>query len=387
MTRPLSHRIRRPLAAALAAVMLLASGCSRDNDPAAWGTRVKGTTVTSSAPLIGSGDSYDVLGAPNTDAGVRSYAIERGADKEGVFVSVSTEPQKGAADSIQVDLKTPSGGTCGSFPADSSADVSSALLSGLVASFEGDGYQECLESKRLILTVRRTAKEATEWLNLHIRVTHAATGDVTKFPEPPPTPIDLKDLSFGAAEEKKGGEWISDALKLEPGHSITSSVGLGTLHTFTVPVRWGQGLQVNVMFPEAAPSAKPKVKDAQVQGQVMVLSPFGDVVARENTYLSSERTRPVTIAPAGLNQSTLLPQGNYTVIVTAVSRKATDVTIPYTVTARTYGDVNDALGPDMPMDANKEDSVPAFLLWLMLVAGVTMIVAGMAQVAMHRQRY
>ena len=61
--------------------------------------------------------------------------------------------------------------------------------------------------------------------------------------------------------------------------------------------------------------------------------------------------------------------------------------IPYQLVAATYGSVTNTLGPQVVMVAPASSGLPEPVLWTMLVIGVLLIVAGMTQVTLHRQRH
>ena len=386
MTRPLVPEWRRPLAAAVAGALLLLGGCSGDGDDEkeVLGPRVKGTSSSSEAPVLQSGDSWDNLGATNTDDGVRSYSIDREADKESVQIAVNTLIANGSEDGITVELKTPTGHSCGTDSDESSSYSKALLLSTAVASDSGD--EECLNSKRLIATVKRKSKTSSGWLDLRLRLSRAAHVDPESFPDPPES-TDNDPLAFGATVAKAGGTWMSDAVDVS-GQTINSEVANGSIATYKTAIKWGEGLKVHVNFPDVPPSIMPEVEKNKVRGFVVLLGPGGSQQKSEDVDLTRPRSIPINLPIASIKKRSggAAHQGTYTVIIGVRSETPADVKIPFSLVSKPYGEANAALGPETPLDAVTSTSTPQPLLWGLLATGILLTLAGAAQVVLHRRQ-
>ena len=379
MIRPLSLRPKRLLAAATAAALLLVSGCSGEEENALLGERVTGSAVSSAAPDLPIGDSWDVLGAPNTDAGVRSYAFDRTEDESTEIVAVSALTEMGKKDGYSVGFSTTSGETCHSNSASSSAGSEPVLM--MAGSSSRVGLDDaCLKAKRLVVTVKREG-DATGWLTLRIRRSSTPRANPEDYPEIE-KPSKLPDLTHGASTEAKPGEWFPDAEDIE-GRTLRASVPPGKQHTYSLPAQWGQGVQVRVDF-DLPPSVKQAVEDGKVKAQVYLYDAVGWVLERDEIQLggysnqASMEIAPVTYRNMGNGSF----PGPFTILVTAKGEK--DVSVPYVVSAATNGDPNPAAGPTVTTSKAKKES--GVLLWSLLGVGVVLIIAGMTQVTMHRQR-
>ena len=386
MTRPLVPGWRRPLAAAVAGALLLLGGCSGGDggdEKEVLGPRIKGTSSSSEAPVLQTGDSWDNLGATNTDDGVRSYSIERETDKESVQITVNTLIANGSEDGITVELKTPTGHSCGTDSEESSSYSKALLLSTAAVSDSDD--EECLNSKRLIATVKRNSKTSSGWLDLRLRLSRSAHVDPESFPDPPES-TDNEPLAFGATVAKAGGTWISDAVDVS-GQTINSEVANGAITTYKTAIKWGEGLKVHVNFPDVPPSIMPDVEKNKVRGFMILLGPGGSQQKSEDVDLTSPRSIPVNLPIASIKKRSdgAALQGTYTIVIGVRSETPADVKIPFSLVSKPYGEANAALGPETPLEVVTKPSKPQPLLWGLLVTGILLTLAGVTQVLLHRR--
>lgn len=367
-------------AAALALLTLTACG---GPTASAIGQRVEGTTVSTGAPLISSGDYWDEVGSAGTDAGVRVYALERATDQD-LYVSVTAEPRAGVDDGLEVTLKNPAGDRCGSRTADGYASSREPLMSATVAVSVRSG-DACRDATRLLLTVQRTGEDDRA-TRIRMRVTGVAGVQQKQWPtlnaEGQPAQVNVGPSTPGSP-----GEWLSDAGVLGNRQTVSGEIGTSALHTYQIPVQWGQGLQVQLVFPDPSPTVQQETKDAGLQGGLYLVNAAGEVGNFQSVYLGPGGSTNVDLAPVHYASSRLgyLP-GNYVLVVALTSEKETQAVIPYQLVASVHGSVNNGLGPQVVMSTPNSQGLPEPVLWGMLVLGVLLIIAGMAQVTMSRQR-
>lgn len=381
MTSP--RWLTRTLAALAAGVVLLVSACGSGEQTGVHGPRVQGTGVSTGAPLLTEGDAWDELGLAGTDAGVRYFAIEREPGTD-VTVSVTAPTIPGEDDGVEVLLTDAAGGRCSSAPMATYQSSKDVVMSGTVSSsvWEGD---PCLEATRLILSVTRT-REATQPIQVRIRLFTVAGVENKDWPEHQ-AEYQLSPLSVGASTPGTPGQWLGDAGALTPGQTVSGEIGAGALHTYRIPLEWGQGLQVQLVFPEPSPSVQAQTKDAGMGAALHVVNPAGEWASSTPVYLSpggsvNLDTEPVAYA----NRSAYIWAGYYTLVISVTSDKETSAVLPYQLIAAPYGATNNALGPQVVFAA-PTSGPPEALLWTMLTIGVLLIIAGMAQVTLHRQRH
>lgn len=379
MTRPLWPT--RLLAGLTAGVMLVVSGCSSGSDDAVYGKRVTGTSVSTGAPVLVVGDSWDEVGATGTDQGVRVYTIERAAGED-VTASVSAVAAPGRDDGLDVELRDASGTRCGSATASRYASSRNPLMSATVGSTVRAGDQ-CLTSGRLVLSVRR-AGSGTDPVQVRLRLFTVPNVENKKYAVHEPQQ-QLSPLSVGASAPGTPGRWLGDAGELSPRQTVSGNVGPAALHTYRIPLQWGQGLQVQLVFPDPPPTVQEQMQDADMRGGLHLVNPAGEFGTYSSIYLSPGGVVEVNLEPAfyASGKLTNLP-GYYTLIVGVTSTKETAAVLPYQLIAAPYGAVNNGLGPQVVF-ATPSSGVPEAVLWVMLVAGVLLIIAGMVQVTLHRQ--
>ena len=371
----------RLLAALTVGVTLLVSACGSDVDAEAYGPRVTGTSVSTGAPLLEQGDAWDELGSPGTDQGVRVYTIERDAGTD-VTVSVTAPPQSDADDGFQLELTDSSGTRCQSAAASGYASSREPLMSATVGSTVRAGDQ-CLESTRLVLSVRSDG-DASATVQVRIRLFTIADVATLDWPVHEPQQ-QLSPLSVGASTPGEPGTWLADAGELTPNQTVSGEVGTGSLHTYKIPLQWGQGMQVQLVFPDPPPTVQGQMQDAGMRGGLHLVNPAGEFSSFTSIYLSPAGVADVNLEPAYYATSRLAKvPGYYTLIVSVTSTKETPAVLPYQLVAAPHGAVNNGLGPQVVF-ATSASGPPEAVVWVLLVAGVLLIIAGMAQVALHRQ--
>lgn len=372
----------RLLSAVAAGVLLLVSACGAgDGSDAAFGQRVKGTNVSTGAPVLSAGDSWDELGTPGTDEGVRVYTIEREANED-VMASVTAVPQSEDSDGLQLELTDAAGTRCDSDSVSAYATSLEPLMSATVGS-TARANDACRESTRLVLSVRR-GDTGTGTVQLRLRLFTVPNVEQKDYPEHEHQQ-QLSPLSVGASTPGVPGAWLADAGDLNPNQTISGEIGTTALHTYKIPLEWGQGMQVQLVFPTPAPTVQEQMKDAGARGGLYLVSPAGEFGAYSQVYLSPGGVANVNLEPAFYASSKLANvPGYYTLIVSVTSTKETSAVLPYQLVAAPYGAVNNGLGPQVVF-ATPSSGPPEAVLWLMLIAGVVLIIAGMAQVALHRQ--
>ena len=370
----------RLLAVLAAGVMMIGSACSTGQDDG-YGQRIAGTSVSTGAPVLPVGDSWDELGSPGTDQGVRVYTIERAAGED-VTASVSAVPQSQQDDGLDVELTDASGTRCRNASAANYATSRDPLMSATVGSTVRAGDQ-CLDSTRLVLSVRR-AGEGTGTVQVRLRLFTVANVQDKDYPVHEPQQ-QLSPLSVGASTPGTPGRWLGDAGALTPQQTVSGEVGTGALHTYRIPLEWGQGMQVQLVFPDPPPTVQGQMQDADMRGGLHLVNPAGEVGPYSSIYLSPGGVADVNLEPAFYASARLANvPGYYTLIVSVTSTKETAAVLPYQLIASPYGAVNNGLGPKVVF-ATPSSGPPEAVLWIMLVAGVLLIIAGMAQVALHRQ--
>ena len=377
-------RLLRALAALVAGTLLLLAGCSSQG-PAAAGERIKGKSTAIDAPTLSTGDAWDELGAPDTDAGVRVYAIERDRTEEGITVAVNVVAPA-AEEGFSLKLTGADDATC-----DQTSESSigpTAMLSGMVTSHQGSSSaSSCVQAQRLLLTVTRTGK-ASGPIHVRLRLTRMPPADPKDYPKVDPTPAD-DPLPLGAGEPGKPGEWLSDAGSITQGTTYTGSIGTGRVHTYRLSkVKWGQQVRVTLNHPNPPPSQATQIEESGIQGELLVVQPSGQVTKSTSVFMGYRGggTGTVTTTPVALNSANDRP-GDYTIIIGATSKKETTTMLAYQFSTQVIGGENNALGPDVAMTTTTSGGfLPEPVLWGLLVAGVFLVVVGMAQVALSRQR-
>lgn len=374
----------RALAGLVAGVLLLLAGCSSQG-PAAAGERIKGKATAIDAPTLGTGDAWDELGAPGTDAGVRVYAIERDRTEEGITVAVNVVAPA-AEEGFNLKLTSADETTCDQ--TSESSIGTAAVLSGTVNSRQGSSSAtSCVQAQRLLLTVTRTGKAAGP-IHLRLRLTRMPAANPQNYPEVD-TPKSDDPIPLGAGEPGKPGEWLSDAGSITPGTTYTGSIGTGRIHTYRVSkVKWGQQVRVTLNHPNPPPSQATQIEESGIQGELLVVQPSGQVTKSTSVFMGYRGggTGTVTTTPVALNSANDRP-GDYTIIIGATSKKETTTMLAYQFSTQVIGGENNALGPDVAMTTTTSGGfLPEPVLWGLLVAGVFLVVVGMAQVALSRQR-
>ncbi|MGA4508025.1 hypothetical protein ACQB6R_03215 [Propionibacteriaceae bacterium G1746] len=372
----------KALAAAVVAMMLTATGCSgaAPSQPDAVGPRVQGTSISTGAPVLSSGDAWDELGAEGTDAGVRTYVIEREPGEDVVAAVNVPVPAGTAKDGFELQLEDTAGNRCDSGRATLYSVMSAALLSAQVASTAGS--DTCLEAQRLVLTLRRS-DGGSETLTARLRLTKVAGVEKKDWPT---TEAEAPTVNVGESSVGTPGAWLSDAGNLTSGRTVSGEIGSGGTQTYGIPVQWGQGLVVKLVLPRPSPSVEQQLAETKVTAGITLVGPTGAASSFQQVFRSSGTGgADLTLDPVQYAQDRWA--GQYTVVVTMATDKETTAVIPYQLIAQTYGNVDPALGPNVPMEvvATSTTPLPEPVLWTMLVVGVLLIIAGMAQVTMHRQ--
>ncbi|MGD8215166.1 hypothetical protein [Aestuariimicrobium sp. Y1814] len=372
----------RLLAALAAGVVLLVSGCgSGEQNP--YGQRIQGTGVSTGAPLLPEGDSWDELGTAGTDEGVRVYTVERDLGTD-VTISVTAPSTPGADDGLQVQLTDAAGNRCSSAAASSYASVRDPVMSATVESTRREGDQ-CLTATRLLLSVSRSG-EAEQATQVRIRLFTVAGVEDKDYPEHD-VEHQLSPISVGNSTPGEPGSWLDDAQVLEPNQTVSGSIGTGVLHTYRIGLEWGQGMQVQLVFPDPPPSVRDQVGEAGLRGGLYLVNPAGEFGSLNPVWLSPGGATDATLDPAFYVSRSLanLP-GYYTLVVSVSSTKETTAVLPYQLIASPFGATNNGLGPQV-VYATSSSGLPEGVLWSMLVVGVLLIIAGMAQVTLHRQQH